>query len=225
MAAPHDDHGSNYLDAEPTPLNSNFVLDLPPLKNKARLRTSLGSDNDTASQRSISLSSASASPATKSINLDDDNHDDIRPRPVSFYAQTTPDPESDLTSSHTTASPHTPLDMIRESLSFTSSFTPQSSIMSSNSTRTVTEDTPNRDSTAYPLSLSSDMSSEMDDDRSLFMKRFGDDEGDEESPVTSLAPSLADKGENKPLTLAASSPPPPVPPLPSLPSLPPCQDP
>lgn len=225
MSDAHDDHDSSpkqpsYLDAEPTPLKPNFVLDLPPVKNKAGLRSSLSSDNDTASQRSISLSSNSGSPATKSINLDDDNHDDIRPRPVSFYAQTTPDPESDLTS-HITTSPHTPLSLIRDSLGLTSPFTPQSSIMSSNSTRTVTDDHPSRDSTAYPLSLSSDLSSEMDDDRDMFMKRFGDDEGEEESPVTSLAPSLVDKLENKPLVLTSSSPPPPVPPLPPLPSLPP----
>lgn len=224
MASTHDDHEpspSGYLDAEPTPLKSNFVLDLPPVKNKAGLRSSLSSDNDTASQRSISLSSASGSPATKSINLDDDSHDDIRPRPVSFYAQTTPDPVSDLTTSHTMTSPHSPLDLIRDSLGLTSPYTPQSSILSSNSTRTITEDNSSRDSTAYPLSLSSDMSSEIDDDRSLFMKRFGDEDGEEESPVTSLAPSLADKTDNKPLTLTSTSSPPPVPPVPPLPSIPP----
>ncbi|CAL1712096.1 unnamed protein product [Somion occarium] len=203
----------SFLDTDPSPLNSHFLLDPAPSKNQAASRSSFSSENDTASQRSISLSSPSGSPATKSISLDDD---DDHARPTSFYAHTTPTPDldSDLktNTSHTTTSPRTPLSIIRQSLSFASSAAPQPSAISSTSTHTITE-TPSRDSTAYPLSLSSELSSDVDDDRSMFMKRFGDDDGEEESPVTSLAPSLAEKLETKPTTLRSTTSSPPVPAL------------
>ncbi|KAI0072460.1 hypothetical protein K474DRAFT_1667802 [Panus rudis PR-1116 ss-1] len=195
-------------------------------------RRSFSSDNDTASQQSISLSSPTGSPAAKSISLDDDDDadDHVSPLPTA----TAPSPHGQSTSPSA-------MSLIRESLSFSTTPRPPS-----------VQQAPNRNSTAYPLSLSSDMSSDVDDDRSLFMKRFGDDEDvEDESPMTSVAPSIADKPTLStsastlnisppppPLDLGAkrmspptpmpkqtdvssSSPPPPVPPIPSSISYPP----
>ncbi|KAI0073472.1 hypothetical protein K474DRAFT_196478 [Panus rudis PR-1116 ss-1] len=171
----------------------------------------------------ISLSSPTGSPAAKSISLDDDDDTDghVSPLPTA----TAPSPHGQSTSPSA-------MSLIRESLSFST--------------------TPRPPSVQQAPSLSSDMSSDVDDDRSLFMKRFGDDEDvEDESPMTSVAPSIADKPTLStsastlnisppppPLDLGAkcmspptsmpkqtdvssSSPPPPVPPIPSSMSYPP----
>ncbi|GJE91600.1 late secretory pathway protein AVL9 [Phanerochaete sordida] len=108
------------------------------------------SDGDTASQRSISLSSPPRSPR-QSVHLDPSAHD--------AEEQEHGDDA------------HTPVNVIRESLSFA-----------------------HRDS--HPFTLDTDLSSEQDaetDDRSSFMRRLND----AETPLSSAAPSVHEKEEEE----------------------------
>ncbi|KZT67293.1 hypothetical protein DAEQUDRAFT_794018 [Daedalea quercina L-15889] len=148
--SPFDDSPSSLA------LNTHFLLQPDPEHDDSGASSDIAfSDGDTASQRSIALSSPTHSPrAPAHLDLPDEEEDQVTPSAI------------------------TPVSYIRQSLSYSKRST-----------------------------LDTEFSSDIDDDRSLFTRRMDDNE----SPISSVAPSVMEERE-KP-----SSPPP----LPRVPSSPP----
>ncbi|KAL4242842.1 hypothetical protein ABKN59_011264 [Abortiporus biennis] len=170
---------SSLLDKDPTPLNSHFDLssadstfddDDHNSDLERRSRSSFSSDNDTASQRSISLSSPPKSPTARlSLAQQPGNHTDLSSQDYSALLAAslgTPTPTSNTSQ----------VDFIRQSLS-------SNSLLVSGK----------RESNVNTLSSNGTD----DDDHSSFMRRLEDgDEDDEialESPISSAAPSILSK--------------------------------
>ncbi|KAH9841715.1 transport protein Avl9-domain-containing protein [Rhodofomes roseus] len=151
--SPFDDSPSSLA------LNTHFLLQPEPEHDESGASSDIAfSDGDTASQRSIALSSPTHSPRPAAhLGLQEEEEDQVTPSAI------------------------TPVSYIRQSLSYSKRNT-----------------------------LDTDFSSDVDDDRSFFMRRMDDGE----SPISSVAPSVLEEREKPssppPMPRAPASPPPPT---------------
>ncbi|TCD68511.1 late secretory pathway protein avl9 [Steccherinum ochraceum] len=171
---------------EPTPHNSHFIIPPPTAQpdsdeeDAANLSFSSDNENDTASQKSISLSSPARSPVRESRRqslapnpFDHSMTSKFSPSSSFGPIASSPSPSEPVTTPTPADPVPTPVSLIRESLT--------SSSLASRK----------RESQAQTLSSeSSSQDHEDDDDRSEFMRRLDEET---ESPFSSAAPSILEK--------------------------------